>query len=186
MENKRILLLAALATLLLCLPCKAQRWSLATNVVDYVNFGTMNLEGSLATSQHWSMTAVAKFNPFRFEYKGKPLSARQQLYGLGMRFWPWHVYSGWWAGTRLQYQEYNRGGIKTEATDEGDRFGVGLSGGYSYMLNKHLNLDVGVGVWGGYDRYVTYACPVCGVTVDSGERGFILPSDLMLSLVYVF
>ena len=185
MENRRFFLVAALLACL-CLPCTAQRWSIATNMVDYANFGTLNLEGSLATSQHWSMTAVAKFNPFRYERKGEPLSARQQLYGVGVRFWPWHVFSGWWAGTRLQYQEYNRGGIDKPETYEGDRYGLGLSGGYSYMINKHLNLDIGVGVWGGYDRYVTYACPVCGVTLGSGEQGFILPSDLMLALVYVF
>ncbi|MBR1570419.1 MAG: DUF3575 domain-containing protein [Bacteroidales bacterium] len=185
MENRQILLVAAFLACL-CLPCRAQRWSLSTNVLDYANFGTMNLEGSLATGQHWSMTAVAKLNPFHYRKGDQPFNARQQVYGVGVKFWPWHVYSGWWAGTRLQYQEYNRGGIRAPETDEGDRYGIGLSGGYSYMLNRHLNLDVGIGVWGGYDRYVTYSCPVCGITLDSGERTFILPSDLILSLVYVF
>ena len=185
MANKKAILMAIL-TACISLSCHAQRWALATNVLDYANFGTLNLEGSLATGQHWSMTAVAKFNPFHYQKQGEPLSARQQLYGLGVRFWPWHAYSGWWAGTRLQYQEYNRGGIRSPETDEGDRYGLGLSGGYSYMLNEHLNLDVGLGIWGGYDRYTTYSCPVCGGTLDSGQRSFILPSDFMLSVVYVF
>lgn len=185
MANKRHLLVAALLACL-CLPCTAQRWSLATNMVDYANFGTMNLEGSLATGQHWSMTAVAKFNPFHYQKNGEPLSARQQLYGVGVRFWPWHVYSGWWAGTRIQFQEYNRGGIKSPLTDEGDRYGLGLSGGYSYMLNSHLNIDVGAGLWGGWDRYTTYSCPVCGLVKDRGSRVFFLPNDILLALVYVF
>ena len=111
MANKKAILMAILAACI-SLSCHAQRWALATNVLDYANFGTLNLEGSLATGQHWSMTAVAKFNPFHYQKQGEPLSARQQLYGLGVRFWPWHAYSGWWAGTRLQYQEYNRGGIR--------------------------------------------------------------------------
>ena len=54
------------------------------------------------------------------------------------------------------------------------------------MLTPHLNLDFGLGLWGGYDRFVTYACPVCGLTEQKGERVFVLPNDLMLSLVYVF
>lgn len=185
MGNKRLfsVLLLAMAALG---SARAQHWALATNVADYAQFGTLNLEGSLAAGQHWSVTAVAKYNPFLFEKNGEPLSMRQQLYGAGVRFWPWHVYSGWWAGARLQYQEYNRGGWNSPATDEGDRYGVGLSGGYSYMLGRHWNLDLGVGFWSGYDRFVTYSCPVCGVTEQRGERLFILPNDILLSLVYVF
>ena len=182
MANSSNRLLLAWGLGALCLSASAQQWAVQTNLVDYANFDTLNIEGAVAFNQHWSATAAAKLNPFHFKNKGEPLAARQQVLAAGVRWWPWHVYSGWWAGTRLQYQEYNRGGIKTPITDEGDRYGLGLSGGYSYMINKHLNLDVGLGVWGGYDRYVTYACPVCGVTVDSGERSFILPSVILLTM----
>jgi len=166
---------------------RAQQWALSTNVADYANYATFNLEGSVATGQHWSVTAVAKYNPFLYHREdGQPLSARQQVYGAGIRYWPWHVYSGWWTGLRAQYQEYNRGGIDSPVTDEGDRVGLGLSGGYSYMLTPHWNLDFGIGFWGGYDRFVTYSCPVCGVTQQRGERFFFLPNDVLLSLVYIF
>ena len=184
---KRLLAAAGLA-MALCLSASAQQWSVQTNLVDYANFGTLNIEGGVAFGQHWSATAVAKLNPFRFTFKGEPVSARQQLFGADIRWWPWHVYSGWWAGTRLQFQEYNRGGInpKDKRTSEGDRYGLGLSGGYSYMINPHLNLDIGVGFWGGWDRYTTYSCPVCGLVLDKGDRAFILPNDILLALVYVF
>ena len=184
MASKRILLVAGL--LAFCLSARAQQWAVQTNLVDYANFGTLNIEGGVALSQHWSATAVAKLNPFRFQKNGEAVNARQQVLGAGVRWWPWHVYSGWWAGTRLQFQEYNRGGIKSPLTDEGDRVGIGLSGGYSYMINAHLNVDVGVGFWGGWDRYTTYSCPVCGLVKEKGDRGFILPNDLLLALVYVF
>lgn len=191
MKNRRNCLLAAVLTgvcwLLAWGSARAQTFSVATNALDYVNFGTVNVEGEVTTGRHWSLTAVAKYNPFLFKGKeGEPLSARQQLYGAGVRYWPWHVFSGWWAGARIQYQEYNRGGIQSADTDEGDRYGLGLSGGYSYMLTPHWNLDMGIGVWGGYDRYTTYSCPVCGVTRERGSRLFILPSDILLALVYVF
>lgn len=185
MGNKRSILLAAL---LICigLPCAAQRWSLGTNFMDYANFGTMNLEGSLATGQHWSMTAVAKFNPFHYEKKGEPLSARQQLYGVGVRFWPWHVYSGWWAGSRLQYQQYNNGGLVSPETSEGERYGLTLSGGYTYMLSDRVNVEFGAAFWGGWGWYATYDCPVCGLTVDRGKKFFVLPDEAIISLVYLF
>lgn len=187
MTNMASLRIKLLALVLLCgLPAMAQSLAVSTNIADYANFGTLNIEGSIATGRHWSVTAVAKYNPFVFRKGDGQLNARQQLYGVGVRFWPWHVYSGWWAGTRVQYQEYNRGGITGPETDEGDRVGIGLSGGYSFLLNPHLNLDFGLGVWSGYDKFVRYSCPTCGITQLRGERWFVLPHDILMSLVYVF
>lgn len=187
MGNRRYGVALALLLFAAAWEAGAQTWSVSTNAMDYMNFGTLNVEGGVAASRHWSLTAVAKYNPFLFQNReGEPVSARQQLYGAGVRYWPWHVFSGWWAGARLQYQEYNRGGIRSAETDEGDRYGLGLSGGYSYMLSSHWNLDMGLGFWGGYDRFVTYSCPVCGITRQEASRLFLLPADVLLSLVYVF
>ena len=86
----------------------------------------------------------------------------------------------------MQYQEYNRGGIRSERTEEGDRFGAGLSGGYSYMLLPNLNLDVGIGFWGGWGRYTAYSCPVCGLTLEQGSKMFFLPNDIIFAFSYVF
>lgn len=184
MMKKTILIVAGLLVGVLC---QAQRFSLGTNVVDYAHYGTLNLEGMLSVGKQWTLGAGVKYNPFLYRASEEvPLSARQRLFSLGTRFWPWHVYSGWWIGAKAQYQEYNRGGIRSALTEEGDRVGAGLSAGYSYMLLPHLNLDFGLGVWGGYAWYTSYACPVCGLTTDRGGKGFILPSDLLLSLTYVF
>ena len=54
------------------------------------------------------------------------------------------------------------------------------------MLRKHLNLEFGLGMWAGYDSFSTYDCPVCGVTIDSGKKFFLLPSELVMALTYVF
>ena len=86
----------------------------------------------------------------------------------------------------MQYQEYNAGTSKTEYTAEGDRIGSGITGGYTFMLNPHLNLEVGLGVWAGYDKYVRYECPRCGRIVGQGSQFFLLPDDVLLMLSYVF
>ena len=167
---KKILLMAA--ALLVGAVASAQRLSVATNVLDYADFGTLNVEGDVAVARQWTLTAGAKYNPFLFKADTpEPLSARQQLYA---------------AGGKVQYQEYNRGGIRSAVTDEGDRYGAGLSAGFTYMLHPHLNVSLGAGVWGGFQRYTIYSCPVCGVTEESGEKTFILPNDLALTLSYVF
>lgn len=174
---------------LLIAPCAgAQELALSTNMIDYLNFGTINLGASYGFARHWSMNAGVKYNPFSFNlpWNGERVQNRQQSLALGTRYWPWHIFSGWWMEGRVQYQEYNVGGIVSQETSEGDRFGGGLAGGYTYMLNPHLNIDFGAGIWAGYDKYTKYECPVCGVVVDEGRRVFLLPSELIVSLSYVF
>ena len=182
---KRWLLLAAL--LGAAQVALAQRFSAGTNLADYAQYGTINAEASMAVARRWSLHAGAKYNPFLYHRRdGLPLTSRQQVYAFGARFWPWNVYSGWWFSARTQYQEYNRGGISSQETQEGDRYGIGVAAGYAYMLHPHLNVELGAGIWGGYDRYTVYSCPVCGFTEETGERKFLLPNEITLSLVYVF
>ena len=164
------------------------RVSVSTNFLDYARLATLNVDASYAVSRHWSVIAGARYNPFTFR-KGdeeNQFQYRQQSYSIGTRVWPWHIWSGWWFAGKLRYQEYNYGGILSDETEEGDRFGVGLYSGYTHMINPHLNLEFGLGMWNGLSIYKTYSCPVCGITVDSGNKYFLLPDDIMISLVYVF
>lgn len=178
----------------LCLFCfsqheaSAQRWSVGTNVVDYLNLGTINLEGSVAVAQHVSFNVGARVNPWTFNYadEERQFQNRKQCYYAGMRFWPWHIYSGWWAGLQGQYQEYNRGGVFKQKTEEGDAYGVGFSVGYTLMIHKWFNVEFGAGAWAGSTKYTTYACPYCGKILDQGNKFFFWPNDVMISLVYIF
>lgn len=165
----------------------AQRFSLSTNILDYACLGTMNVEGACSISRRWSLTAGVDYNPFTFR-KGQPdqFQLRQQSYSLGVRIWPWHIWSGWWFAGKMKYQEYNTGGILSELTDEGDRAGLGLYAGYTYMLGPHFNIEFGLGAWGGLDWFSTYSCQLCGLTEAAGRRWFVLPDDITIALVYVF
>ena len=182
-------LVILLASVLIHSACiHAQKFSVSTDLLGYASLGTMNIDASYALSRRWSMVAGVRYNPFTFtdpDGKGE-YRLRQQSYSIGARLWPWHTWSGWWFASKLRYQEYNMGGISSKETEEGDRIGAGIYSGYTHMLSPHLNLEFGLGLWTGYDRYVRYSCPTCGYTVQDGERIFLLPDDVMLSLVYVF
>ena len=175
----------------------AQTWAVAVNAADAIELGTIGVEGSAAVGQHWSIHAGAKVNPWTFGKKDTSNGLfsepnpdqkqdRKQSYALGVRWWPWNVYSGWWIAGKAQYQEYNRGGIFRQTSEEGDAFGAALSGGYSLMLKEHINLDFGLGLWGGWTKYTTYAGPSCGKVEDQGEKWVILPNEVIISLVYIF
>ena len=184
---KKILLLMTFIALISS-RASAQNWSISTNLVDYVSLGTLNMEGSFAPGRHISVNASVRVNPWTY-HKGdqqKQMQNRHQTYAAGLRYWPWHIYSGWWMGGMLQYQEYNRGGIISQKTEEGDAFGISAAAGYSLMIHERLNLDFGLAFWTGQKTYVTYACPSCGRITGKGSKWFIAPNEVRVALVYIF
>ena len=165
----------------------AQQWSVGTNLLEYANMGTLNIEASAAVARHLTGNASAQFNPWTFNKGAEDQKQnRSQSYAAGIRWWPWYVYSGWWASAKLRYSEYNRGGFLSRETEEGDAYGLSIGAGYTLMLRDNLNLEVGAGFWGGRKIYTTYECPHCGRITGNGKKWFMLPNDMLLSLVFVF
>ena len=176
----------------------AQEFSLSTNVLDWANLGTANLQAGLSVSRHLSLHAGARYNNWNFgsAEKGTAFQNRARTASLGMRIWPWNVYSSWWMGLKAQLEEYNRGGVfRRELTEEGTAAGVGLGFGYSRMISNHWNLDFGLGGWFGKAWYTQYRCPRCGRVVSRSDgtpirdatRWFLLPSnDMQVTLTYIF
>lgn len=185
---RRIAIIIILAALISLQEAGARRFSVSTNLLGYLYLGTMNVEAAYGLSRHWSINAGAVFNPFTFRLPSsdRQFQSRQQSYELGVRMWPWHVFSGWWVSAKAKYLEYNAGGIFSQRTEEGDGYGIGFSAGYSYMLHQNLNIEFGIGLWTGLKKYTVYDCPACGITLESGTKGFVMPNELLLSLVYVF
>lgn len=185
MKKFFLLLISLAATPLLS---SAQQWSVGTNALGYANMGTLNMEASASVARHLSVNATVEVNPWTFN-AGDPQRQKQnrsQSYAVGMRWWPWYVYSGWWAAGKLRYSEYNRGGFLSRSTEEGDAYGAGISAGYSLMLTDNLNLEAGAGFWGGYRTYTVYPCPTCGKVSGGGSKWFLAPSEALLSLVFIF
>ena len=184
---KKCLYIAVIA-LISSIPLHAQQFSLSTNLLDYACLGTMNMDFSCSVSRHCSLTAGVRYNPFTFNSSDveNQFQFRQRSAALGVRLWPWHTMSGWWFAGKIRYQEYNYGGLFSWGTEDGDRYGCSFSAGYTYMLSSNLNLEFGLGAWAGMSFFRRYSCVVCGTTVGHGRKYFLLPDDLMISLVYVF
>ena len=157
------------------------------NLADYIFLGTLNAELQYAVHRNWTLGLGARYNNWTWRHReDTQFQARQQSYYITGRWWPWYTYSGWWAGGKLQYQEYNRGGILGPETEEGDAVGVALGGGYAVHVNRWLNVDFGLFGWGGMTRYISYACPYCGARTGEGVKAFFLPDEVRVSLQFVF
>lgn len=169
-----------------CYFANGQKFSVSTNMLEYINFMTFNVEGSLSVSRHFSMNVNARYNPFTFGRGENIRTNRQNTCGIGAKYWLWYVHSGWWLSSKIQMQEYNRGGLFSKYSREGNRYGIGFGAGYSYMLSKHINLDFGFALWSGMDYFKKYDCSVCGMLKEKGKKWFLLPDDFTLSIGYVF
>lgn len=190
---KLVVKLRAMRLLGLCLAiasaactAPAQELALSSNLLDYLSMGTLNIAAEYGVARHWTLGATAKYNPFSYSVGEGIAQSKQRSLQFGVRFWPWHIYSGWWLSAYARYQEYNTAGLSSPLSFEGDRLGASAGAGYSYMLSPHLNLDLGLSFWAGYDTYTSYSCPSCGNIVDQGQKLFFLPSEFLLSLSYIF
>lgn len=160
-----------------------------TKISDWAFFGTMNAETSLAMNRFISVHAAAKYNPWSWKGgNGGQINEKERSCALGFRYWPWNIYSGWWFGAGARIGEYNRGGLVRRQTEEGDAAGIDFYAGYTLMLDKHLNLELGLGIWAGRKRYRTYECPNCGRMLHDkqGVKNFVMPDIPRINLVWIF
>lgn len=184
----RAWLVSALMMVVFSMPSKAQKFSVSVNAGDLVWFGTGDLAVSAALGQHLTLDAEARYNPWKFRTASADTQFQdnRREISAGVAWWPWHVYSGWYVSSRVQLQEYNRGGIWNRRSEEGVALGLTFGGGYSYMITEWLNVSFGLEGWAGAKDYTKYACPKCGRIIGEGRKGFIAPNDVKVSFSFLF
>jgi len=168
--------------------CYGQMFSVGTNIIGLADLGTANLEMSAAVARHLSFNGYLRYNPWTFRSGDctSQFQNRKRSISVSARWWPWYVYSGWWFSLGGELMEYNRGGLFTKETEEGIAVGAVISGGYTLMIHRNWNLELGLSMWAGGTNYTRYDCPICGRMIESGIKTFLLPDDVKLSVVYVF
>lgn len=165
----------------------SQSISVSTNLVELATLGSINVDVGYSFSQHWSASAKVLYNPFTYR-KGtdRQFQLKSRSVYVGGYYWLWHSYSGFYLSGGAKGEEFNEGGIISPRTEEGWRVGGSIGLGYALMLTKHLNMDFGLSGWAGYSRYRAYACPHCGTLLEEGEKFFLLPDAVKISLSYIF
>ncbi len=186
MRRTKIIFLSLFITF--CSALNAQHVSMSTNLLDWAALGSTNLSVGVSVSRHFSLEVGGVYNPHSITKESGLLVQNKQKTGYaGVKYWPWYVFSGWWVGAKAQYSDFSRTGIWRYALEEAKAVGGGLSFGYTLLLTKRLNLDMGLGVWGGKKLERTlYHCPDCMKIRESGPELFIAPDMISLSLMYVF
>lgn len=166
----------------------AQSYTLSTNVIEWCNYGTINLDAGMSLSRHFTINAGCKYNPWEFQTKnGMPVMNNQLTAYLGTRYWFFFANTGWWLGARMRFSDFEQTGVLRPKYILGKSLGAGVSAGYTWLLTDHFSIEFAAGLWGGrhlkYEQYRTYDNKILD---DRGPRNFIALDDISLSLVYVF
>jgi hypothetical protein len=166
----------------------AQKVSVSTNMLEWGNFGTMNADVGVSISQHFSLFAGGRYNPWSFQAKSSmPIYNKQTTGYVGVRYWPWYVWSGWWVSAKVRYTQFSETGVLRPKLFEGKSIGAGLAFGYTWMLSEHFNIEVGGGAWAGrHLEFAQYRTVRSMELQDSGPRNFAFIDEMSLSLMYVF
>lgn len=182
---KRLFFIVALATALTgAVTANGQNMHVSANLLDYLNLGTINGEFGLSPSPNWTFYIRGRYNPFTFKFQ-RQIQNRVAGVATGARYWFWYSNTGWFLDTNVGYMRYNTGGIVDKYAYEGDAYGAGLGAGYAFMLSSKWNLNVGLGVQGGYTSYTKYACPKCGKVIGKMKGGYLVPSNIMVQILRV-
>ena len=64
--------------------------------------------------------------------------------------------------------------------------GAGVAYGYAFILGKHWNLELEIGVGYAYLNYDIFDCAGCGRRVGAGDHHYFGPTKAAINLVYVF
>ena len=188
---KRLFHHILISVLLALLPtaASAQKWAVELNALSLVDFGTISPEVSMSVAAHFSLHAGGKFNFWTFHSGDGEYIIQDQhkIAYIGVRYWPWYVYSGWWLSVKAEYLDYRTTGIWRPAVETGRGFGLGLGFGYTKMLNEHFNLDFGLGGIGGwlFDYRLNNSQTITSIR-EEGARPFLYPDMILLGIMYVF
>lgn len=192
---KRILsALAALAVAVL--PSKAQEFALKSNLL-YDATASINLGAEISIVPRWSIDISGNYNPWTFS-DGKKW--KHWLLQPEVRYWLCTTSDGHFLGAHLIGGQYNFGhfdpgfnlpGLRLrdlrEFRYQGWGAGLGIAYGYSWLLDKHWNIEAEIGLGYIYTRYDVYECAGCGRKIEEDKRhNYFGPTKAAVNLVYTF
>ena len=158
------------------------RWMLSTNICDWALLGTINAQMQVGLSEHVSMLAGARYNPFIYFYgQDNQTCLKQAVPYVGCRYWFRETYSGWYCEGKSLAGIYNIADPIHTKYYEGDLLAAGAALGHSGQIYRRCNMTLAAGLIVAAHRTTLYAAPRCGRIIDR-KKGFILLPDITLSI----
>ena len=170
--------------------------AIKTNVL-YDLTATINAGVEIGLAPRWTLDISGNFNAWDMKEDKK---WKHYLVQPEVRYWFCDRFMGHFLGIHAHGGQVNFGGIKNGIDFLGSNFsnlsdrryqgwfaGAGVAYGYAFVLGRHWNLELELGVGYAYTKYDVFECSGCGRKVESGlSHHYVGPTKLALNLVYLF
>ncbi|MDE6402768.1 MAG: DUF3575 domain-containing protein [Muribaculaceae bacterium] len=188
-------LLLALTVVFGALGAAAQTHALKTNLLSDLTL-TLNGAYEVKVAPKWTLELGGNLNAWAVnQHRWKQWSVVPEA-----RYWFCQAFSGHFIGGHLLGGQYNWGNLDMNfnmlGTDFGKlkdyRFqgwmvGAGLVYGYSWILNRHWNIEAEIGLGWVYTRYDKFECHDCGQRVERNKpHNYVGPTKAAVNLIYTF
>lgn len=174
----------------------AQKVAAKTNFV-YDATASINAGLELGLAPKWTLDVSGNFNNWNMSEgrKWKHWFVQPEL-----RYWLCDRFSGHFFGFHLFGGQYNIGGLDIDLKFLGTDFsklkdhryqgwfiGAGVAYGYTWILDKHWNLEAELGLGYGYTRFDRFECVGCGRKIEEDKKHhYVGPTKAAINLVYLF
>lgn len=198
-ENRRIGI-----KLLACLFCaltlasffaSAQKAAIKTNLL-YDATASVNLGVEVGLAPKWTFDLSGDFNAWSVSHHlWKHWFAQPEL-----RYWFCERFSGHFVGAHLIGGQFNVGHFNLPISFLGTDFkelkdhrrqgwmgGAGIAYGYSWILDRHWNLEAEIGIGWIYTRSDKFECFDCGKKIETNHvHNYVGPTKAAINLIYTF
>lgn len=172
----------------------AQQVALKTNLL-YDASTTPNLGLEIGAGKKHTLQVFYGLNPWKFGHEPSEKFVKHWVVNPEYRYWFCHRFNGSFLGIHAFGGQYDAYGVKPpfgwwdELKDyrhEGWFIGGGFAYGYQWVLSRHWNFEASVGIGAAYITYDKFNCGICGAKIGDGNKIYIGPTKLALSLLYMF
>ena len=175
---------------------KAQDFAVKTNLLYDVT-ASINAGAEFTAAEKWTVDVSGNWNSWNMSdgRKWKHWMLQPEL-----RHWFCERMNGHFVGLHAHAGQFNFGHLSSDIKFLGTDFsrlkdhrfqgwfaGGGISYGYAWILNRHLNLEAEIGLGYSYVKYDVYECEGCGKRVQTDQtHHYVGPTKAAISLVYIF
>lgn len=194
---KHVILLSAI---LCATGVQAQTIGLKTNML-YDAFANVNLGVEVGLAPKWTLDLSGQFNAWNM---GDSKKWKHWFVQPEARYWFCDRFAGHFLAAHVHGGQFNVGGIdasffdlnsdkwpagssRKDARDQGWFVGAGVGYGYSWILNKHWNIEAEVGFGFAVTRFDRFDCSNCNQSkVPDQKHTYIGPTKAAINLIYEF
>ncbi|MCH5227946.1 MAG: DUF3575 domain-containing protein [Muribaculaceae bacterium] len=196
MYFKRLTAILALLFLLV-IPAGAQKFGIKSNLIsDAVTTPNLGIEFRMAPK--WTMDISGQLNAWNIHER----RWRHWMVQPEARWWICEAFQGNFLALHALGGQYNVGNINTNVKFLGSDFsglkdhryqgwaiGAGIGWGHDWILAKHWNIELEIGIGWIYTRFNRYPCTVCGSIPDEDRNlhhNYFGPTKFSLAIEYIF